>query len=403
MKFRVHLKYLFILWLFPAFFSCQDSTKKLNRRITLWRKDKIPYGTYYTFESLPYIFPEARISINKNSPVDFFYGGSGIYNEDHEGHKSRKLYLIISRTVVPDEKEINALMNFVANGNILFVSSFHIGDSLLSNLGLKLNEKFPFHPDSLELSVYNPYSFDSIPFSYPGYNYDDAIRDMDSNYTTILGRDGRGDANFVKFGYKGGGAIFVHFAPLALSNFFLLHKENRSYYDNVFSYITPGVNEVIWDDYYRYPARSNFSAFQYIFSNESLRWAFWLTILLFGIVYLIESKRRQRMIPSKPPVTNSTLDFVKTIGRLYYQQKDNGNLAAKMGQHFLGYVRHRYSLPTSVLDNNFLEKLAYKSGYDKDDLGKIVEKIAYYQKHVYVTDDSLMDFNNKIEAFYKHP
>jgi hypothetical protein len=386
----------------PVFFSCQDYSKRLNRRVTLWRKDKIPYGTYYTFENLQYIFPKANIRINKNSPADFFYGKSLFSDEDHEYRNGRKLYIIISPSVIPDDREINALMNFVANGNILFISSFHIGDSLISNLGLKLNNKFTLHQDSLELSVYSPYSYDSLTFRYPGFNYDDAVGNMDTTYTTILGRDKHGDADFVKFGYKGGGAIYVHFAPLALSNFFLLHKDNKAYYDNVFSYITPSAKEVIWDDYFRYPSKSHFSALQYIFSNESLRWAFWLTLLLFGIVYVIESKRRQKMIPSKMPIANTTLDFVKTIGRLYYQRRDNGNLAAKMGQHFLEHVRNRYNLSTSLLDEQFVDRLAYKSGYSKAELREIVDNIAIFQDYVYVSDDSLMDFNNKIEAFYKH-
>jgi hypothetical protein len=389
-----------MLGLVPLIFSCQDNTKRLNRRITLWRKDKIPYGTYYTFENLHHVFPKAVININKKSPAEFLYDREEFNNEDHGKRKSRKVYIIIAKNVVPDDKEMNALMNFVGNGNILFISAFHIGDSLLSNLGLRLNDKFNLRPDSLELSLYNAYSYDSLPFVYPGYNYDDAVANMDSAYTSILGRDRLGDANFVKFGYKGGGAVFVHFAPLALSNFFLLHKENKAYFDNVFSYMTPNATEVIWDDYYRYPP-SGFSAFQYIFSNESLRWAFWLTILLFGIVYVIESKRRQKMIPSKPALANTTLDFVKTIGRLYYQRRDNGNLAAKMGQHFLDHVRNRYNLSTAVLDDKFVDRLAYKSGYEKEELAEIVENIAVYQNHVYVSDDSLVDFNNKIEAFYK--
>lgn len=400
MKFSLYFRFLFILVLMPVFFSCRDNTKRLNRRITLWRKDKIPYGTYYTFENLHHVFPKATININKKSPAEFLYDREEFINEDHGKRKNRKVYIIIAKNVVPDDKEMNALMNFVANGNILFISAFHVGDSLLSNLGLRLNDKFNLRPDSLELSVYNAYSYDSLPFVYPGYNYDDAVANMDSAYTSILGRDKFGDANFVKFGYKGGGAVFVHFAPLALSNFFLLHKNNKTYFDNVFSYMTPNAAEVIWDDYYRYPS-SGFSAFQYIFSNESLRWAFWLTVLLFCIVYLIESKRRQKMIPSRSPLANTTLDFVKTIGRLYFQRRDNGNLAAKMGQHFLDHVRNRYNLSTAVLDDKFVERLAYKSGYSKEDLANIVENIGIYQNHVYVSDDSLVDFNNKIEAFYK--
>ena len=118
MKCRLYFQFLFMLGLVPLFFSCQDNTKRLNRRITLWRKDKIPYGTYYTFENLHHIFPKAIININKKSPAEFLYDREEFNNEDHGKRKSRKVYIIIAKNVVPDDKEMNALMNFVANGNI---------------------------------------------------------------------------------------------------------------------------------------------------------------------------------------------------------------------------------------------------------------------------------------------
>src|SRR5450631_2337013 len=43
--------------------------KKLNRRLTLWRQDKIPYGCYAAYENLSSIFPNAEITLNKRSPI----------------------------------------------------------------------------------------------------------------------------------------------------------------------------------------------------------------------------------------------------------------------------------------------------------------------------------------------
>jgi len=108
--------------------------------VTLWRKDKIPYGTYFAYENMKYIFPDALISINKNSPVTFntTYALTGTDNNTR-----RKAYIIIASRVVPDKSEINALMNFVGEGNQLFISSFHMGDSLLAYLRVT---EVMFHP-----------------------------------------------------------------------------------------------------------------------------------------------------------------------------------------------------------------------------------------------------------------
>src|SRR5882672_5984806 len=143
--------------------SCGTRNKILNRMVTLWRKDKIPYGTYFAYENMKYIFPDALISINKNSPVTFntSYALTGTDNNTR-----RKAYIIIASRVVPDKSEINALMNFVGEGNQLFISSFHMGDSLLAYLRVKVHENYDYSSDndSLQLSVYNPLTYDSLSF-----------------------------------------------------------------------------------------------------------------------------------------------------------------------------------------------------------------------------------------------
>ena len=75
---------------------------------------------------------------------------------------------------------------------------------------------------------------------------------------SILGTDEAGHANFIKFNYKGGGAVFLQLAPMTFTNFFLLYKNNKNYYDNAFSYLPKSIVEIKWDDYFRYPHYSNF-------------------------------------------------------------------------------------------------------------------------------------------------
>src|ERR1700735_1487232 len=63
------LSVLLLVLVLPA---CHSRKKKeLNRRVTLWRQDKIPYGTYIAYENLPSIFPNADITLNKSSPATF--------------------------------------------------------------------------------------------------------------------------------------------------------------------------------------------------------------------------------------------------------------------------------------------------------------------------------------------
>ncbi len=405
MKRLIPYQCILLLLFCGAISSCNfGKQKKLNRRVTLWRKDKIPYGTYYAYENLQYIFPDADITINKSSPARFVSLDEKNYLSDSAIAKPRQAYIVISPQVLPDPSEINALMTFVGEGNSVFISSFHIGDSLLHYLKLKTetgNIDY-FTADTLRVKLNSPVTNDTLAFEYPGNSFSNYISSLDTQYTTVLGTDENGHPDFVRFNYKSGGAIYLHFAPMAFTNFFLLHKNNKAYYDNVFSYLPQSVSEIKWDDYFRYPRSSNFSSLKFLLSIPSLSWAFWLLLLLFLIIYLFESKRKQRIIPAAAVLRNSSLDFVKTIGRLYYQRKDNLNLANKMAAHFLGHVRIKYNLPTSSLDNEFAEKLSYKSGYDKVLAKDIVDYIKVMQQRQSLSDTGLLHLNEKIESFYKH-
>lgn len=389
---KSYRKTRFLLLLLVLFSSCTNpESPRLNRRVTLWRKDKIPYGTFIAYESLPHLFPGAAVSVNTRSPSDW------------HTRESKAAYIIITRRMDPDPAELNAILHFVGQGNHVFISAFRFGDSLLHTLGLRQgsDETTPDPLDGLQVSIQSPVSGDSLAFSYPGDAYDSRVRRLDSQYATILGRDALGRPNLVRFNYNLGGTIYLHFAPMAFTNFFLLHKDNKAYYDNALSYLPSTVEEVIWDDYFRYDRTANFSALKYILGNRSLKWAFWLLLLLFALIYGFDSKRKQRIVPVISTLRNTSLDFVKTIGRLYYQRRDNHNLALKMVAHFQDHVRTRYNLPVMVLDEDFVQRLSYKTGYRKESLRELVEYIKVLPVKRYVPDGELLDFEKKIKEFYK--
>ena len=389
---------LYRLLILLTFVSMLGScSRQLNKRITLWRNDKIPYGTYYAYHHLPYLFTDAVIETSDKTPYSFY-----------QENDSAAAYIVIASSVQPDENELNALMNYAMSGNHVFFSAMRFGDNLLDSFNLECTTfSSPYlRDDSMTVSVTDPRDYDSVAFTYPGYKLANYFTSFDSSVTEVIGKDNKGNANYVKFRDQGGGAIYFHLAPAAFTNFFLLHKQNKLYYDLALSRIPETVERVRWDDYFRNHTRgknnANRSAFSKLgtfLNNEVLRWAFWLTLLLFAIVYLVESKRKQRAIPSIKKLHNSSLDFVKTVGRLYYQRKDNKNLAHKIAAHFLGYIRNRYNLNTSQLDEDFEERLAYKSGYPLAAVKEITGEIRSLDEAIELSDDELLALNEKIDKF----
>ena len=385
----------------------------MNERITLRRADKNPYGTYTAYENLKYLFPEAVIDVNKKSPAHYnsfaayhnYYDNSSSDNDSKNNHKT--LYIIITPTFSPGPRELDAIMEFVGNGNHVLISAFSWGYEFNDTMHVdQYSSPFASDEDSLWVTVRNPVVSDSMDFTYPGKPDDSYFAEYDTTYAGVLGYNRKGQVNFIRHTYTGGGSIYMHTNPLAFSNFFLLHKKNNEFYNNVFSYFPQDIGNIQWDEYFRYwgqgSGREQFSSFQVIMKNPPLRFAFWLVLLLFLLLYLFESKRKQRIIPKIAALRNTSLDFVKTIGRLYYQNRDNKNLATKMTAHLMDHIRSRYNIPTSVVNDNFISNLAYKSGYDLAALRNMFYHAKMIQDSPDVSDEYLMEYNKLTEDFYKH-
>lgn len=100
---------LLLVLVFTTPFATQ---KKLDERITLRQKDKIPYGTYVAYQLLPSLFPNATISTNKLSPLDWAFDTV---------RTSGQALFITARIFDPEVHEIMRMIRFVERGNYVFI------------------------------------------------------------------------------------------------------------------------------------------------------------------------------------------------------------------------------------------------------------------------------------------
>ncbi len=386
----------------------------LNERVTLWRKDKIPYGTWFSFEQLHRLFPKAEIvteTPNNNKKTIFNKFSPNSVESKIMMNQGKSVRIIISPFMSPTAEQWSDLQQFVSNGNQLLISSLYFSDMLLDSLKLKIgleghHETIGEFRDSLTLSIADPATQEEKSFTYPGRGYDQYFSDIDTGYTAVLGWNAKGKPDFVRINYNSGGSIFIHLAPMAFTNFFLLHKDNKEYYDRVMSYFRYKAEVVVWSDSYRdrdngSRGNSTSRAFGFLMKQPALAWALWLLLILFGLIYFFSSRRKQRIIPVIQPLKNTSLDFVKTIGRLYFQRRDNHNLVQKMTTHFQTHIRNRYNIPSFNMDEEFVKKLAYKSGQSYETLYALVYQAKYLSDKQSVTDTELMNYNALLENFYK--
>ncbi len=110
-------------------------------------------------------------------------------------------------------------------------------------------------------------------------------------------------------------------------------------------------------------------------------------------------KRKQRIIPVITPLLNTTLEFVGTIGNLYYQSAEHKNIAEKKIHFLMDQIRSKYWLNTNALDESFIVALARKTGKGEDDVRTLVKSIAAIQAKDRISSEELIDINKKIEKF----
>ena len=399
-------KYIYIIiaiWVtavaFLLIMNAKNKPKKFEERITLRKTDKIPYGSYLAYENLQWIFPKTDILLNRS----YFSEAGWFLNE-----KEKQALIIISPQFLADEDEMYDLIDFAQRGNDVFISTRRLSVTAMESFNSKSSFSFDAIDlvDSLILTLKKPAFQENIVASYPGRKFNTYLYEIDSSITQVLAVDEEGDPNFVRF-QTGSGNIFLHLAPLAFSNYFMLHKNNIKYYEQLLSVLPPDPEVIIWDEYYlnkkwNNEAKNDNSWLSVLFQYPGLKAGLLTAIITLLIFILMESRRRQRIVPVIPAVRNESLEFIKTIGRLYHEKGDHKNLVHKMSQYFLDHVRNKFYISTRSLDENFLKSLHQKSGYPEFELKEITDFILFIETSPAISENQMAKFHNQLEKFYKN-
>ena len=360
-------------------------------------KDKEPMGGYIAYHYLNSLFNYGVTDITDKSFSQLRY----------DINYTKSLYVIVARKVSMNRTDVESMMNYVANGNTLFISADYIDEKLVDTLGVDASfDRDPFYTLSeyqLEkkdtwVSVGHhdkKYGFYFVPF-------DNTLTVSDTSTTQVLGYNDDHETNFIAVNHGQGKFIF-HSAPAAFSNYFLLTGTNREYLEKTFSYFDVQTTSVYWDNFYRLRSSTDeaFSIINFFKKHPPLFYAFLIIVALLLLFITFGAKRRQRLVPERMPNTNSTVSYTETIGRLYLQKKDNRNIALKMFTYFLEYVRSSYYLNTQTLNNEFAESLSRKSGVPEVKVKRLLELINETDHADKISDIRLLELHNLLQDYFK--
>ena len=367
------------------------------QRSSFYSKDKKAGGAYAVFKMLPQLFYSQAIQV-VTKPF------ARTYEKESQLKYSGNTYILVADELFTTEKDVDAMLEYAAVGNELFIAVNTPDPYLAKQLKFTVVESSNLQQKKESLVQY--YKDEAVPvdtsFSYPGMISGNYFSGTDSSTTTVLGSNYKNKSNFIRISYSRG-YIYLLLNPYTFTNYFVLHQRNVKALETQLSYLQYGAGNVYWDDFYnsQHSAQSgDFSEWQVLMRYPSMRWALWLGVALLLLYVLFESKRRQRIIPDKPAFNNTSLEFVDAIGQLYYQQHNNYNLAHKMIVHLLEYIRTRYYLNTNILNEEFVAALSRKSAIPETDIRQLLQMMHHVQLEENISDDYLKEFYKRIQLFY---
>ncbi|RZL50937.1 MAG: DUF4350 domain-containing protein [Pedobacter sp.] len=352
--------------------------------------DKIPFGTYILRQQINDIFPEVKVTKTQ----------SAIYNTIQEKPPGLSNLFIIASNFNVDKLDYEQMVKYMQNGNNIFIASFQIKGVLLDTLGLEIESGF-----SLRNKRKYPINFASPTLKREmDYYFDKGISDqyfakIDTSRALVLGTKDGSDANFVQYKF-GKGNLFILPNPQLLTNYSLLKEDGAEYAAKTLSYL-PKTKNLIWDEHFTKPEVKDRSELSVFLRFDQLRWAYYIALGSIAVFVLFEIKRRQRIIPIIDKLNNTSVEFVNVVGRVYYQQRNNKDIADKKVIYLLEYIRNKYRLKTTEIDQEFRESLINISGATADIIDELIAEINYLKAGNNVGDHQLIRLNKLIEQFYK--
>lgn len=313
--------------------------------------------------------------------------------------------LVIANQLAFNKEETELLLNWAHDGKTVLVAAQSFDGFLADTLSLNAREEavfFSFSPKDISAAlageVKERITWDQQVFDYP---YLGALASFDrpNSEIKVLAKNGQNRPVLMKYPH-GKGAIYLSSMPLAFTNYFTLLPETTTYTEGLMR-LFPSEEVPLHIEYYQMGRLASGSQIRALLREPALRMATYVLMGVLLIFLVFQAKRRQRIIPTLAGNPNLSLEFVSTLGSLYYRQLDHQNLLKKRILYWKEYVRTHYYLNTSHLDEAFVNELANKSGKSKAAIQALTNRVVVVEEGKNLTGENVMkDLENRLNEFY---
>jgi hypothetical protein len=397
-KQKIYLAALGVLMVAAVWVSSQKPNP-FNRTRTFSSFDKIPYGCYILYQQLGQLFPESEV-YRVESPVEEWIFDHAL--TDYQNLQGHTLLLIGDHTQNL-ENSWDALIDFLTLGGKVFLSSDNLS-GLSGHLDiptLKLTEpSLQWQADSvreaLQLNIRFAYGIAParVPMPVAEYFFDMEKSEYQT-WETLASVQGLGPSFIRKA--VGKGCLYLHAHPMAFTNYWLLDQPSREYAASVLSFVPDGT--LWWPNPSAQLKPPTPSPYQFVFTHSSLTWAWYLALSGFLLFMIFHAKRRERVMPEWHPPKNSSLEFVKTIGQLYFSYPEPHKLVRRKLQFLQDHLKKKFYITPEELGEPYYQKIAIKTGVSYRQVALVFETGKHLAMGKTVSDEELLIFENRIDRF----
>ena len=195
----------------------------------------------------------------------------------------------------------------------------------------------------------------------------------------------------------GQGYLLLCSTPLLFSNYGLLH--DPEFAELALSQLDD--RSMYYTQYYHLGRQESTTPFRYILTQQALTWALYLTLATLAGFLIINSRRKQRPIPVIVPPENTTVNFVKTTGALFYREKHHVKAARKLASYFLLDLQKRYFVKPGFTEK-YYQFIASKTGLEKAEVIRTFEQIEALPQTTHMASEDLRNFLDRLRKFNYH-
>jgi hypothetical protein len=362
-------------------------SKHYDWTITFSKNDKNPFGAYVLHTLLDDLYGDA-------------YKNAGLTLSEIEKIENieEKSILVICDVFKPSDADVQAMGELLRKGQNIFVAANLFGGRFADSLKLNAtvidrliqNDPNPLGSDSISLRM----SSSEKTYTYPGrmvYRY---FSEQRPGLAESLAVNQYGKPIIYSLNHEGRGKLYLCSVPLIFSNYGLLKGDNVAFAEKALSLVH--MDGFLWTEFYQTGRSEINSPLRFVLSDKHLRFSYYILIALALLSITLGARRRIPHIPMYFPRQNTSMEFIKSVGNLYFLQQSHYDVARKKILQLREFISIQYRTAPDASNEVVFNRIIQRKEFSDDDVKKLIRLIEKTDDKKSIGSDELIWLNRMI-------